>query len=160
MRVWLFSNDQIRVEKQDVFLTDPLKIVENLTLDQHLPKKELDFNNMLNPCEMIHKQREERRWCERLHHQAEKEVLAGKENKKSSGGKKRPISSNNISTFNSFSILDNDDIIDRMSNMGVPVSDSNYDSIDLLKEIENARDALIQKNELRKKNKFRCSFSP
>ena len=72
-------------------------------------------------------------------------MLAGKENKKSAGGKKRTISGNNISTFNSFSILDNVDIIDRMSNMVIPVSNNNYESVDLLKEIENARDALIKK---------------
>ena len=75
-------------------------------------------------------------------------MLVGKSSKKNSTNKKRPLSGNPIPTYNSLSILDNEDIVDRITDMGVPVSSENYESINLLKELEHARNLLTQKNEM------------
>jgi hypothetical protein len=72
----------------------------------------LNLLNLTNPCERMIQEREERRWSERIMRQNEelcqKEEAAGK----------TPLGGNNTFT-NSFSVLDDDEIMERDSSMGV-----------------------------------------
>ena len=58
---------------------------------------------------------------------------------------KRTLEGTDYTTSNSFSILDNDEIIIRSTAMGVNLDVSNFAHIDILKNMENARAALSNK---------------
>ena len=106
----------------------------------------LDLSKVINPCEMMKLQREERRWSQRNQNKTIPEDLAGAKDKNESANKKRSLSGNTMLTSNSFSVLDDDDLVDRIVNMGVPVSKTNYDTVDMLKKLELARISLNAKN--------------
>jgi hypothetical protein len=59
--------------------------------------------------------------------------------------KKRTNEGTTINSSNSFSILGHDDIIDKGIHMGVNLGSCDYESIDMLKDLENARLALHEK---------------
>ena len=124
---WMVQHDIVHAEKPNV-------------------EDVLDFNMMLNPCEKMKELREERRWSKRIQNQAEDGVISKMMDVNPTTGKKRPLEGNNILTSNSFSILDNNDIISRVINMGVPIADSDFDSINLLRDLEQARLSLNRKN--------------
>ena len=52
----------------------------------------------------------------------------------------------NITNHNSFSVLDNDIVMNLSNLMGVKVTENDFSTIDLLAEMENARLLLHQKN--------------
>ena len=52
----------------------------------------------------------------------------------------------NITNHNSFSVLDNDSVMNISNLMGVKVTENDFSTIDLLAEMENARLLLHQKN--------------
>ena len=98
----------------------------------------LDLSKVINPCEMMKLQREERRWSERLMTQAEDKVHAH------GAGTKRTLEGN-ISNLNTFAILGDDNIIARANDMGVKMTDNDFPSINLLVEMEEARLLLHRK---------------
>jgi hypothetical protein len=65
--------------------------------------------------------------------------------------KKRTLEGMELSTETSFSILSNDKISDLAADMGVEISLDNFDSIDIMKDLEMARLAL---------NKAKCVKPP
>ena len=54
--------------------------------------------------------------------------------------------SSNSSSSNAFSVLSNMEIMARASLMGVDIPSDNFETIDLLKELEKSRDNLVEKN--------------
>jgi len=99
--------------------------------------------NLLNPYGMMREMREDRRASERLqqdmimkstvqHDKVDKGMLPG---------------GNPLVTSNSFSSLNDDDIIARTISMGVNIDVSNFDSINMLKDLESARLALHLKQQ-------------
>jgi hypothetical protein len=57
-------------------------------------------------------------------------------------GKKRTLEGKNVPNKNSFSVLSSDIISQLAANMGVSVSEANFDTIDIMKDLECARQAL------------------
>jgi len=104
-------------------------------------ESELDMKNLCNPTEEMINQRQERRTSERILHNMKKGV--GGCNEKTIN--KRTLEGTDYTTSNSFSILDNDEIIIRSTAMGVNLDVSNFAHIDILKNMENARAALSNK---------------
>ena len=101
------------------------------------------MTNLLNPYGMMREMREDRRASERLqqdmimkstvqHDKVDKGMLPG---------------GNPLVTSNSFSSLNDDDIIARTISMGVNIDVSNFDSINMLKDLESARLALHLKQQ-------------
>lgn len=64
---------------------------------------------------------------------------------------KRKVEGNNTN-HNSFSILSNMEIIDIAGNMGIKVGVSDYDKVELIKDLENARQPLHDKISKNHKN--------
>ena len=58
---------------------------------------------------------------------------------------KRNLEGTNLNSENSFSALDNEEIISKSDLMGVHISDVNYSDIDLIKDLEVARHSLEEK---------------
>jgi hypothetical protein len=56
--------------------------------------------------------------------------------------KKKPGASMKLSNQNSFSILDNDEIAKLAGDMGVLIHEENFDTIDIMKDLEVASQAL------------------
>jgi hypothetical protein len=79
---------------------------------------DLDLKNLINPCEAMKNAREERRWSKRSW-----KTSCGEE-KEGSPDNETSHKVNSAST-NSFSILNNKDLMDRSASMGVTVDDNN-----------------------------------
>ena len=115
------------------------KLKECIELDNK-SEKELDMEKLENPSDKLKALRQERRSSERviqnmnLSTSCSSRILSNK----------RTLEGNNDSS-NSFSILGNDEIIDRSMSMGVKLDVSSFASIDILKNMENARIALSKK---------------
>uniref|UniRef100_A0A0A9GD21 Uncharacterized protein n=1 Tax=Arundo donax TaxID=35708 RepID=A0A0A9GD21_ARUDO len=77
----------------------------------------------------------------------QKEMMAADEEKKKQN-LKRKFEGNNLNTANSFSILNQDEIMFRAKSMGIIVDDDIFAKIDMLQDLESARIALAQKQEL------------
>ena len=101
---------------------------------------EMDVIKLNNPCDELRKAREERRWSKRLQRQVDDKVaipeLTEGQSKTAEG---------NFTTQNSFSVLNENDIIVRSNNMGVKIADNDFASINLLSELEKARALLHMK---------------
>ena len=69
--------------------------------------------------------------------------MEGKPQGKSSN--KRSLEGNINTSSNSFSILSNDDLVDKSIAMGVNINCGDYSSIDMLRNLEDARNALYNK---------------
>ena len=104
-------------------------------------EKDLNFLELVNPCDELRKQRVDRRTSERIQMNM-MEKLSGNQDK---NNKKRTNEGITINSSNSFSILGHDDIIDKGIHMGVNLGSCDYESIDMLKDLENARLALHEK---------------
>lgn len=106
-------------------------------------KCELNLKDLINPSELLKEQRVERRWSERI----QKNLASGGEvippTSINKDGKEK---GNTIQLNNSFSILDNDEIIERSLNMGIMLNNDEFAAIDLIKDLEAARQALNQKH--------------
>ncbi|RLN12752.1 hypothetical protein C2845_PM09G07180 [Panicum miliaceum] len=90
--VWAVNHDQILVDKSGVYIPDLLNNVVMDGSDKQSNEEGLDFAKMMNPCEMMQKMREERRWIERVQDQTVKGDKAGLMDMKTSASKKRPLS--------------------------------------------------------------------
>ena len=106
----------------------------------------LDLSKLINPCEMMRNQREDRRWSQRIQQKPQEGASPGSIKLKEKA-KKRSLSGNNTLNSNSFSILADDDLVERIVNLGVPPPDSTYDTVDLLKDLELTRILLNKKNQ-------------
>jgi hypothetical protein len=106
---------------------------------------DLDLNNLINPCEAMKNAREERRWSKRSW-----KASCGEE-KEGSPDKETSHKGNSAST-NSFSILSNKNLMDRSASMGVIVVDNNFVAINVLTEMEVARQSLYMKSRLIENN--------
>ena len=95
----------------------------------------LDLSKLVNPCDDIKAKRFERRTSERI----QKNMVVEK------SSNKRSLEGNHIPSSNSFSMLDNDELITRSTSMGVDLHCANFDSIDMLRNMEEARNALYNK---------------
>ena len=100
----------------------------------------LDLSNLINPCDTLKAQRQERRASERIQKAMNME---GKPQGKSSN--KRSLEGNINTSSNFFSILSNDDLVDKSIAMGVNINCGDYSSIDMLRNLEDARNALYNK---------------
>jgi hypothetical protein len=77
------------------------------------------------------------RFSERVQAQLEKKELTQMANPK-----KRSLSGTNLNSYNSFAALDNEKIAEIACDMGVDISFANFDSIDIMKDLEAARHSL------------------
>lgn len=126
-------------------LSDPLGLdSQSVALD---PMKEdthsetvLNMENLCNPSKEMKALRQERRCSERVLQNMN--VNSNTSMEKLSN--KRALEGNNASV-NSFSILNNEEIVARSLSMGVNIDSCTFASIDMLKELENARIALAKK---------------
>ncbi|CAN6179483.1 unnamed protein product [Urochloa humidicola] len=100
----------------------------------------LNVEKLINPVEEMRKQREDRRYSARIQSHS-----AGVQEEQAKAGKKRSFEGTR-SNHNSFSILEDCDIVDRSNNMGVVINSINFEQIVVLKELEIARHALFTKN--------------
>ena len=64
--------------------------------------------------------------------------------------RKRNLEGNSGSSKNSFSVLSDKEIMLRASHMGVEIPDNDFESIDVLRSLEDARNNLKAKNNIRK----------
>lgn len=86
-------------------------------------------------------QREERRTSARL----KKDLLISTNDKIIQMGKKRNLEGTNLNSENSFSVLEENEIALLAKGMGIDIDDSNFLTIDLIKELEIARHAIAEK---------------
>jgi hypothetical protein len=100
--------------------------------------EELDLSKLINPCGKMVEQRKERRWSERILKLAEDTSKGGGDSSENTHG-------GNRQNLNSFSVLNDHEIVDRSLNMGVVMSDTNFEPINILTEMENARMTLHNK---------------
>jgi hypothetical protein len=116
------------------------------TLGSSLEQEKLDLANLTNPCPRLMQEREERRWSKRIM-KKQKELVQ-------KDGDLGKTACDNFSD-NSFSILGNDEVMERASLMGVSL-DSNVTSINMLIEMEKSRqnlnDKIIELNSTQKDN--------
>lgn len=84
---------------------------------------------------------EERRISARL----QKDIMLTIEDKTKIMSKKRNLEGTNLTSQNSFSILEDCEIIQLSKNMGIDLGDSNFAAIDLIKDLEIARHCLADK---------------
>ena len=61
-------------------------------------------------------------------------------------GVKRNLEGTNLNSENSFSALNNEEIISISELMGVHISDCDYFAIDLIKDLEDSKHSLDEKN--------------
>ena len=85
--------------------------------------------------------KEDRRRCSRL----QKDLLLTTEDKTAITNKKRNLEGTNLNSENSFAVLADSIIIDTSTLMGVHIDQSDFSSIDLIKDLEIARHALSNK---------------
>lgn len=85
--------------------------------------------------------RVERRTSSRLR----KEMALTTEDKITRMGKKRNLEGTNLNLENSFSVLEDNEIMQLSRNMGIEIDDSNFAAIDFMKELEIARHSLAKK---------------
>jgi hypothetical protein len=100
--------------------------------------EELDLTKPVNPCAKMIEEREERRWSKRIMRiteEAKKNEATG-ETKNAEGTDK---------SSNSFFVLSDMEIIDRSANMGVILDGSNWENINIITELEIARQTLYNK---------------
>ena len=96
---------------------------------------------MLHPCDILRKEREERRTSDRI-----QKNLVGHLNQNPGKSNKKRTSEGTTSIYsNFFSALDNDSIVKKGNLMGVNLGVKDFDSIDMLKDLENARFSLQEK---------------
>ncbi|KAG2582645.1 hypothetical protein PVAP13_6KG185730, partial [Panicum virgatum] len=105
---------------------------------------DIDMKNLTNLVEVMKAQRLECRTSERL----SKNLKTADICSFGETSKKRNLEGNNYTNSNSFSILSNDELVSRSISMGVNLDVSDYASIDILKNMENARISLINKQTL------------
>ena len=103
----------------------------------------IDVTELLNPCDMMREMRKERRTSKRL--QQTRTEGGGKQQGKIC--EKGSTEGNYLSTSNSFSVLEDNAIIARSMSMGVKLDVSNFDPIDMLRDLESARLALHSKQQ-------------
>ena len=97
---------------------------------------------VMNPCEMLRKERDERRTSERI----QKNMMEAWKKNKSTNKRNNEGTSTNFS--NSFSILDDDIIMSKGAQMGVHMDATDFESINMLKDLEIARLSLQEKTRL------------
>lgn len=104
-------------------------------------KFSLNLKKLENPCNLLKMKRCERRASERPQMN-----LSGEGSQASlDSTKKRSLEGNTIPISNSFSALDDDELIKRSNCMGVVINSSDFTAVELLKDLENARHALNKK---------------
>jgi len=113
-------------EEQEVLPHDSLNKTEC-----RLGTKTVNLKLLHNPCEEIKKTREERRTSDR-------QMLNLLKTENDAPLKKRSFEGTFSPFSNSFSVLDNDTIIHKANEMGVPLDSDSFHSIDLIKELEIA----------------------
>jgi hypothetical protein len=97
--------------------------------------EEMDLTNLVNPTEKMLEAREERRWSKRVLKITEEAELAKMTSEKG------PCEGNNMLS-KSFSILGNEEPIDRSIAMGVKTDKDNFANINIATEMEKAGQAL------------------
>lgn len=65
-----------------------------------------------------------------------------------SSSKKRNLEGTNLTNENSFVVLDNYEIANLTSDMGIVIQDFDFDKVDMMKDLELARHNLDNKSEL------------
>ncbi|CAN6361149.1 unnamed protein product [Urochloa humidicola] len=101
---------------------------------------EINMEELINPCEQMKQQREQRRWSQRIQKDKMEKLM-----KMASGSNKKRTLEGTSSDQNSFSVLCNDDIIDRSNQLGVALDVNDYAQIDIMRDLELARQALNKK---------------
>lgn len=98
-----------------------------------------DFNvlELRNPCDIMRKMRE-KRTSERLQQNMIDAIFKNQDN----SSKKRSVEGNSSPTSNAFSSLDDDAIASVSLNLGVPINDKHFVSLNILRDLELARGAI------------------
>jgi len=104
----------------------------------NLENQDINLKELLNPCEMMKAQRTERRTSERIQEDIKKTMG-------NSSSQKRSLQGIDLLIQNSFSALDNETIIQKANDMGAIINHTEFQSIDLLRELEKARFDLHKK---------------
>ena len=94
--------------------------------------------NHMHPCDIL---RKERRTSDRI----QKNLLGHLNQNPGNNNKKRTSEGTTSIYSNFFSALDNDSIVEKVNLMGVNLGVEDFDSIDMLKDLENARFSLQEK---------------
>jgi hypothetical protein len=102
---------------------------------------DINMKELLNPCDMLRSLREERRASERI----QKGMMEAGSKLDHPANKKRSLEGNTVQTSNAFSALADNEVVDRSNSMGVVLNDTNFESINILKDLETARFALNKK---------------
>ena len=103
--VWMLNQQQIPISKAENVHPDLLKNIIPDTIEKSNEGGDLDFTKIINPCEILQQQRDERRWSQRIQAQSKVESKDGPPETKANNFEKRPLSGNPIPTYNSFSVL-------------------------------------------------------
>ena len=103
-------------------------------------EKEFDLTKLVNPCDAIKAQRIERRTSERIQQAMVMDNLS-----LGQSSKKRTLEGTSSPSSNSFSILNNAEILAKSVAMGVDMKTDDFDSINILRNTENARNAIHNK---------------
>ena len=120
------------------FDSDMAKAIESeLSKSSEITSQELMVSG---PSKML-PSKEDRRRCSRL----QKDFLLTTKDKTAITSKKRNLEGTNLNSDNSFAILADSIIMDTSTLMGVHIDQSDFSSIDLIKDLEIARHALSNK---------------
>jgi hypothetical protein len=72
----------------------------------------------------------------------QEKLLKKSEEQQAVGAKKRGLKGTSLSDQNSFALLDNEVIVSMACEMGVEISNSHFDTVEIMKDLELARHAL------------------
>ena len=89
--VWMLNQQQIPISKAENVHPDLLKNIIPDTIEKSNKGGDLDFTKIINPCEILQQQRDERRWSQRIQAQSKVESKDGPLETKPNNFKKRPL---------------------------------------------------------------------
>jgi len=139
----IFMSDDNIVNTQDSVQEEDNNLINK---DSMLSELDVNTSDTGTVLEQRIYQIQERRRSERL----KKDTVLTTMEKIEKAGAKKNLEGNSTTT-NSFSILSVDDIIHTTTDMGILVDSNNFDTFDLINELENARNDLYHKQIEQKK---------